>query len=269
MTHSLAEVKAVIVDLDGVLWRGRSPLSGVPSFFALLDQLGIRWLLASNNSTARPSAVIQRLAELGVSVRDDQVLTSALATARYLKHRMPDAGRVLVVGEDGLRDALEESGFELTDEAPDARAVVVGLDRSVTYARLAEASLAIRAGALFVGTNPDRTFPTERGLVPGNGALLAILETATDQAPVVVGKPEQIYFNLALEMVGSQPGAAMVLGDRLDTDILGGQRAGMLTCLVLTGVTDLSALQQSQIQPNWVFPDLVALAAALSEAHPA
>jgi HAD superfamily hydrolase (TIGR01457 family) len=268
MTASLSDIRSMIIDLDGVLWRGKTPLPGVPEFFMLLDRLGIRWLLASNNSTARPEAVLRRLADLGVQADEGQVLTSALATARYLRRTMPDARRVLVIGEDGIRHALEAAGFSLTDEAAQAEAVVVGLDRSVTYNRLAEATLAIRNGASFIGTNPDRTFPTERGLVPGNGALLAILETASDVQPIVVGKPEPIYFQLALEMVAGHPETTLVLGDRLDTDILGGQSAGLLTCLVLTGVTDQPALEQSELRPNWVFPGLIDLASALSEAHP-
>ncbi len=268
MTASLADVRSLIIDLDGVLWRGHKQLPGVHDFFSVLDRLEMGWLLASNNSTARPAAVCERLAGMGVRVSEEQVLTSALATARYLRRLMPDGQRVLVIGEDGIRFALEQAGFSLTDQAEEAQAVVVGLDRSVTYAQLAEATLAIRGGACFVGTNPDRTFPTERGLVPGNGALLSLLETATDKAPIVVGKPERIYFELALEMVGSRPEATMVLGDRLDTDIIGGQAAGMLTCLVLTGVSDRAALEQSQTQPTWVFPDLIALSSALSEAYP-
>lgn len=172
-----------------------------------------------------------------------------------------------MIGEDGLEHALTQSGFNLVDGAESAQAVVVGMDRSVTYDKLAEATLAIRNGAAFVGTNPDRTFPTPRGLVPGNGSLLAALQAATDQAPIIVGKPERRYFELALEKLGSRAETTLMLGDRLDTDIQGAQNAGLNTCLVLTGVTDRATLAQSSLKPTWVFSGLMELTAALDEAH--
>jgi len=201
----------------------------------------------------------------GVEIPNESILTSALATAGYLTKSLPSGAEILVIGEDGLSHALTQAGFAIVERADDAQAVVVGMDRAVTYDKLAEATLAIRAGAMFVGTNPDRTFPTERGLVPGNGSLLAAIEAATDQAPVVVGKPQLLYFDLALERLGSLPESTLMLGDRLDTDIQGGHDAGLKTCLVLTGVSDRAAVDVSPIKPTWVYPDLMALTAALKE----
>jgi 4-nitrophenyl phosphatase len=263
---SLAQMDSLIVDLDGVLWRGPEMLPGVNEFFDYVNRSGTRLLLASNNSTARPEAVRDRLEEVGVELPVKAILTSALATAAYLTRNLPAGANLLMIGEDGLEHALTQSGFSLVGGAESAQAVVVGMDRSVTYDKLAEATLAIRNGAAFVGTNPDRTFPTPRGLVPGNGSLLAALQAATDQEPIIVGKPERRYFELALEKLGSRAESTLMLGDRLDTDIQGGQNAGLNTCLVLTGVTDQAALAHSPIKPTWVFSDLMELTAALDEA---
>jgi 4-nitrophenyl phosphatase len=266
MTVSLRQIDSLVVDLDGVLWRGPQMLPGVKAFFDQVQDNGLKLLLASNNSTARPDAIRQRLERVDVQVPNQAILTSAIATAGYLKRTLPPGAKILMIGEDGLEHALIQAEFTLVDQADDAQAVVVGMDRAATYDKLAEATLAIRSGAAFVGTNPDRTFPTPRGLVPGNGSLLAAIEAATDTAPTVVGKPETLYFELALETLGSRPGSTMMVGDRLDTDIEGGQRAGLKTGLVLTGVTDQSGLDASQIKPTWVFPDLASLTAALVRA---
>ncbi len=263
---SLREMNSLIVDLDGVLWRGPEMLPGVKPFFDYLQLAGIKVLIASNNSTARPDVVQQRLEKVGVELPSRAILTSALATAGYLARTLPDKARILMIGEDGLEHALIQTGFALVSRAEEAQAVVVGMDRAVTYDKLAEATLAIRRGAAFVGTNPDRTFPTPRGLVPGNGSLLAAIQAATDQEPTIVGKPERLYFELALERLGSLAQTTLMLGDRLDTDIQGGHDVGLNTCLVLTGVTDRAALSRSQVQPTWVFSDLIELTASLRQA---
>jgi 4-nitrophenyl phosphatase len=264
---TLKDVAAMIIDLDGVLWRGPVVLPGVSEFFELLRDAGIKVLLASNNSTARPAAIQDRLGKLGVTISREEVLTSALATSAYLKRVLPSGASIFVIGEDGIRHALAEAGFALAPGADGAKAVVVGMDRQVTYAKLGEAALAIRAGAMFVGTNPDCTFPTERGLMPGNGSLLAAVQAATDQDPIVIGKPERTYFELGLEQLGTPPGETLMLGDRLDTDILGGQQVGLLTCLVLTGVVDQQAADASEIKATWVYPGLPELSAALRTAR--
>ncbi len=235
---SLAQIDSLIVDLDGVLWRGDEMLPGVKGFFDYIHQAGTKVLLASNNSTARPEAVCRRLEQVGVQLPVSAVLTSAQTTADYLSRTLPAKAEILMIGEDGLEYALTQAGFSLVGSARTAQAVVVGMDRGVTYEKLAEATLAIRNGAAFVGTNPDRTFPTPRGLVPGNGSLLAALQAATDRDPTIVGKPEKVYFELALERLGARAKTALMVGDRLDTDIQGGQAASLNTCLVLTGVTD-------------------------------
>lgn len=262
----LENVRGLIVDMDGVLWRGRQPLAGVIELFAWIRQRGFGCVLVTNNATASPDEVIQRLDEMGVPIQAEEVLTSAQATAQYLAGRLEAGSNLYAIGEAGLRQALRREGFDLLEAADHADAVVVGMDRQLTWGKLAEAALAINAGAAFVGTNPDPSFPTERGLVPGNGAILAALQAATGVDPTVIGKPEPHLFHQALTRLGVSAEQALVLGDRLSTDILGGQRAGIATALLLTGVTNVEDLDTSEIQPDFTFADLHAFLRAFQGA---
>lgn len=262
----LADVHALIIDLDGVLWVGETPLPGLHEFFRLLEERRLPYILASNNATTTPAAIHAKLQRMGVEVSPSRILTSADATAAYLQQRLGAGSAVLVVGENGLRTSLAAAGFLLKDQAHGVAAVVVGLDRGATYASLTEAAFAIRQGALFIGTNPDLTFPTERGPAPGAGALLALLQGATGANPVIIGKPEAFLFRHALQRLGTNAEATVAIGDRLETDILGGQRAGLRTLLVLTGVTSELALAESPIRPTWVFAGLPEITRALRTA---
>jgi 4-nitrophenyl phosphatase len=207
-----------------------------------------------------PQQYVAKLAGMGMEVHAHEVLTSSLATADYMKSIAPGGARVFAVGQDGLWAALREAGFALVED--DAEYVVAGMDFHITYERLAEATLQVRAGARFIGTNPDKTFPSERGIVPGCGALLAFLETATGVTPTVIGKPETAMMHQALARLGADPTTTAVLGDRLETDILAGQRAGLRTLLVLSGITDRAMLAGAKIQPDLVFADVADLHAA-------
>jgi 4-nitrophenyl phosphatase len=186
-----------------------------------------------------------------------EVLTSSLATAGYLAGIAPQGTRVFVVGMDGLQAALHEAGFALVED--DAEYVVAGMDFTICYERLAQAALQIRAGAAFIGTNPDLTFPSEQGIVPGAGSLLAFLEAATGVTPTVIGKPGTAMVEQAMAHMGAQPASTAMVGDRLETDILAGQRAGLRTLLVLSGVTDRAILTSSEIRPDLVFDDVAHL----------
>jgi 4-nitrophenyl phosphatase len=259
----LHAIRAVISDMDGVLWRGETLLPGVGEFFGALRRRRIPFVLATNNATATFPEIARRLEAVGLALRKEETLTSANAAASFLRHQLPAGASVLAVGEDGLTTALTQAGFHLVKHAAGAQAVVAALDRQVTWQKLTEAALAIRAGAMFVATNLDPTFPSERGLEPGAGALIAVLETATGCHPLLIGKPEPLLFLEALETLQSPAEATLVLGDRIETDILGGQRAGMPTGLVLTGVTTREILSTSPHQPDWVFEDLPALHRAM------
>jgi 4-nitrophenyl phosphatase len=259
----LHSMRGWILDLDGVLWRGRVGLPGAAEFLDRLRGRGSRLVLATNNATASPASVVLRLRELGAAAEPAEVVTSALAAAAHLRRILPQGTHVYAIGESALTRALVDQGFRLARRGDNVRAVVVGLDRRVNWRKLAEATLALRAGALFIGTNPDPTFPHERGEVPGNGALLAALQTASDREPTIVGKPEAPLFQTALERLGTSPDETVVVGDRLDTDIRGGQQAGLRTVLVLTGVARREDVRTADRPPDWVFDGLPDLTAAL------
>lgn len=244
----------LIIDMDGVLWRGAQVIPGAPEFIRFLRQRGIGFVLATNNSTRTAAQYQDRLAGFGIEVAPHEIVTSALATAGYLATQAEPGTPVYVIGGDGLRQALTEKGFVL--DSQQARYVVVGMDLELTFDKLRRATLLIRAGAGFVGSNPDKTFPSEEGMIPGAGATLAALEAATGVSPVIVGKPEPIMFQQALKRLGATAATTAMIGDRLETDILGGQRAGLKTILVLSGVTKASDLAASDLKPDWVFQDV-------------
>lgn len=260
------EIRALIIDMDGVLWRGQTLLGGVREFFRFLRGSQLRFVLATNNSAATFEKVSERLASAGATLQPEQFLTTAEACASFLTKHLPSGAPVYVIGERGLRQAITRAGFAILETSDTAEAVVVGLDFQVTWQRLSEAALALGRGVLFVGTNPDPSFPIERGLAIGNGALLAALQATTGCSPVLIGKPEPHLFLEALGRLRTLPVETVVVGDRLETDILGGQRAGLRTALVLTGVTQAQDLNGSSVKPDWVFENLHALRRAL-EGH--
>ncbi len=253
-----ANVKAMILDMDGVLWRADQPLLDMPRFFSELKELGIRVVFATNNGTRSIAQYVERLAGFGVPVEDWQVVNSAIATADYLSKQFPGGGPVFVVAETGVIEALAEKKFTLAkNEEPIA--VVAGMDRGMSYDKLAKAALLIRAGKPFIGTNPDLTFPMPYGLVPGAGATLAYLEAATSVHPVIIGKPEPYLYHFSIARLGTKPEETLAVGDRLETDILGGQRIGCPTVLVLSGVTSPADAARWQPQPNLTLPNLADL----------
>lgn len=262
MLVALEQMRALIIDMDGVLWHGDRPVPGLVEFFEVLRNRNIRFMLATNNASKTPEQFQQKLAGMGVTVETTEILTSAQATAFYLKTIAPGA-RVFVIGEDGLKSALEEMGFSLCIDGADY--VLCGMDRTLSWEKLAQATLNINAGAIFIGTNGDTTFPTERGMVHGNGAILAALQTATGVKPIVIGKPEPIMYQQAMARLGVSIDETVALGDRLETDILGAKRAGIAGILVLTGVTTREELEASDYKPEWVFENLRQLTAALSK----
>lgn len=250
----LRTVQNLIIDMDGVLYRGKEAIPGTAGFLDFLRERGIGFVLATNNSTRTPQQYVDKLAGMSVRIHTNEILTSAQATASYLAGIAPPGTRVFIVGQHGLRTALLEAGFLLVED--DAEFVVAGMDFDICYERLAQATLQIRTGAQFVGTNPDKTFPSERGIVPGAGSLLAFLETATGIKPAVIGKPGTAMMEQALARMSAHQNGSAVLGDRLETDILAGQRAGLFTLLVLSGITDQAMLAASEIQPDAVFEDV-------------
>jgi 4-nitrophenyl phosphatase len=258
----LSGIRALIVDMDGVLWRGGTFLPGVAEFFAFLRQRSLPFILATNNSTATPAGVSDRLAQCDVEIGLPEVLTSAMATATYLQQRLSPNAKIHAIGESAVRVALQQAGFDLTDATDEVDAVVIGFDREITWKKLAHAALAIQRGALFVGTNPDVSFPLEQGQAPGNGAFVKVVELTTGVHPLIVGKPEPLLYQQAAQILQVDPTTILAVGDRLETDILGAQRAGMATALLLTGVTAPESATDADIKPDWIFHDLPALVRA-------
>ncbi len=256
----LCAIRHLIVDMDGVLWRGEEPMPGLRQFFEFLHHWDVGYVLATNNSSHRPDQYVHKLARFGVEIPVECILTSAQATAAYLTDQAPPGARVYVIGEEGIRACLEEYGFVLTDQG--AEYVVVGWDRHLTWEKLRTATLLLHRGAVLIGTNPDTDFPTKRGPAPGNGAQLAALETATGVVPTVVGKPEPWLYEQGLRRMEARPESTAVVGDRLDTDIAGGQRLGLTGILLLSGITTEADLAVTPTPPDLVYPGLEALVQA-------
>lgn len=259
-----ADIKALILDMDGVLWRDTQALLDMPAFFKGVKELGIPVVFATNNGTRSIAMYVERLASFGVKAEPWQVVNSSIAVADYLSKEFPQGGPVWVVGEVGVVEALQERGFHLAVDSEDPVAVVAGMDRAMTYDKLSRAALLIRAGKPFLGTNPDLTFPTPHGLVPGAGATLAFLQAATSVKPLIIGKPEPHLYRFAIDRLGTRPEETLAVGDRLDTDILGGQRAGCPTVLVLSGVTSAADAVNWQPQPDLILPNLADLLPVLA-----
>jgi 4-nitrophenyl phosphatase len=265
-------INALIIDMDGVLWHGNKAIDGLIDFFQTLRELKLRFILATNNASQTPQQYVKKLADMGVTVDISEVMTSAMATALYLaEHMSPAQTRVFVVGEDGAIQALQEQGFTLTAPyeinsvtSKGADVVVCGKDHTINWDKLATATLNIRAGAKFIGTNGDNTLPTELGLIHGNGAILAALETATGVSPLIIGKPEPIMYQQAIAKLGADLSETIAIGDKLETDILGAVRTGIRSLMVLTGVSTEADLKASEYQPTWVMPDLRAVTEALN-----
>ncbi|MEV6301444.1 HAD-IIA family hydrolase [Actinoplanes sp. NPDC051861] len=259
--HLVGGYDLVIFDLDGVVYLIDKPIAGAAEAVERLRADGVTVAYATNNASRRAADVAALLTGMGVSAEPAEVLTSAGAAAALLAERLPAGSPVLVVGADALRDEVREAGLDPVLSAEDAPvAVVQGYGPEVGWKALAEAALAVRAGATWFATNTDRTLPSPRGPLPGNGSLIAVLRTALDRDPdVVVGKPQPGIFTAAAKLSGSE--RPLVVGDRLDTDIQGAVTAGMPSLLVLTGVSgpaDLLAAPPDR-RPTYVATDLSAL----------
>jgi 4-nitrophenyl phosphatase len=251
----LRDIRHLVIDMDGVLYRGAEPMPCLPEFFEFLRGQGIGFVMATNNSGSTPAQYAAKLAKMGAPVASDQIMTSGTATAAWLGGRYAPGTRVHVFGEDSLRTAMIEAGFTLADE--DAQVVAASIDWGVTYDKIKRAALLIRKGAAFVATNLDPTRPTEEGLVPGTGALIAAIEVGSGVKPVAIGKPEPTMFQMAMTQMGARPESTATLGDRIDTDMEGGRRAGLRTILVLSGGT--SRDEAEAYGPDFIFEDIADL----------
>jgi len=263
-------IQNLILDMDGVLWRGDTPMPGLAEFFERLRQLNIGFVLATNNASKTPAQYVAKLARFGVEAPESAVLTSAEATAEFLRGEYEGGTAVFVVGGAGLRQAVAKRGFRLLSveevmAGETAAVVAVGFYQEACYAEFAAGAICVHKGARFVGTNPDPTFPSEYGPLPGAGAFLALVETATGVAPTVIGKPGPLLFQDAMRRLGGTPENTAMVGDRLSTDIAGGIAAGIPTILLLSGITSREDLAGSDIQPDYVFADITELGKRLGD----
>jgi glycerol-1-phosphatase len=252
-----AGFRGVVFDLDGVVYLGKEVIPAAPGALEQVRGLGVKVAFVTNNSYRPPDLVAEKLNRLGVKAAPDEVLTSAQAAVRLLDGREGlDGVKVLVVGGPGLRQALAGAGALLVDGPAwrEAEVVAVGFDPELTYARVRDATLAIRAGARFVGSNPDTTLPAPDGLWPGAGATLALLQASTGVRPEVAGKPERALLDTAAAAIG--PGPYLMVGDRADTDLDGAHRLGWSTTLVLSGVTRPVDLPDLTVAPDHLLADV-------------
>ncbi|MEV6912212.1 HAD-IIA family hydrolase [Amycolatopsis sp. NPDC051071] len=251
---------AVLFDLDGTVYHGSTVVPGAPEALRALRDHGTAVRFVTNNASKAPAEVSAHLEALGLPAVPEEVHTSSQAAAALLGERLPQGAVVLVVGTESLSAEIASAGLRTVREAgPDVAAVVQGHSPDNTWAALAEACLAIRAGALWVATNVDATLPTERGLLPGNGSMVAALRHATGLEPLVAGKPAPLLFTTAAKDAGAE--RALVVGDRLDTDIEGAVAAGIDALCVMTGVADALSLLNAtpEERPRYLAQDLSGL----------
>ena len=261
LRSEFARYRAFLLDVDGVVWLGGKPIPGAPEALSALAEGGRKVVLLTNNSTRSREEYAERLRAICDWVSVGDIVTSGYATAAFLRERFGRL-RVYVIGEMGLVRELSLQGHVVLSEDGDglAEAVVVGLDRQLHYSKLRRALRAIARGALFVATNEDATVPAEGGAEPGAGSIVAALSTAAGRGPdYVVGKPSRYIFEVALRVAGASPSEALVIGDRVETDIVGARRVGAASALVLTGVTRESDLDRLSARPDYVLRSLADL----------
>jgi len=256
-----SHIKSLIIDMDGVIWKADSPIGDLASIFRRIRARGLKFVFATNNSTQTSEQYVERLKQFGVDVEPAQVVTSSQGVAHAIAQKFPRGAKVFMIGEDGIRMALEEKGFDIVtiENSAQAQAVVMGIDRDINFEKVAEATLLVRSGIPFYTTNTDKTFPTPRGEIPGSGAWVSIITTATDVQPIVAGKPFPFLMELSLEKLGTKKAATLVVGDRLETDIAAGQAVGCPTALVLSGVATREQAEAWKPQVDIIANDLSSL----------
>jgi 4-nitrophenyl phosphatase len=261
ITDHFPMLKGLILDMDGVLWHDSEPIGNLSEIFAQIQDLELDFILATNNATKTIQQYVEKLAGFGVQVKSEQIITSAVATFHYLQETLPDKKVVFIVGSESLKKDAQSRGFNLLLEGEQKQAdiVIVGLDPSMTYEKIGYAAKQIRAGAKFIATNTDATYPTPAGLLPGAGTVVAAVQTASGKEPLVIGKPSPSMYLQAMEVMGLTPDRLMCIGDRLSTDILGAHNGGFRSGFVLSGVNTLHDLEDWELQPDIIAENLTAL----------
>jgi NagD protein len=249
----LQHFKNYLMDMDGVLVRGSVAVPGADAVIRWFNEHGVPYLVLTNNPLYTPRDLSHRLHAAGLQVPAERIFTSAIATARFLKKQRPN-GKAFVIGESGLTSAMHEAGYILTDLEPDY--VVLGETLGYNFAQITRAIRLVAAGARFVATNPDPSGPGDGGLVPACGAMAALIQSATGVAPFFVGKPNPLMMRTALNYLGAHSEETVMIGDRMDTDIVSGVSSGLNTILVLTGVTRREEVARFPYQPTYVLDSI-------------
>ncbi|HLQ73013.1 MAG TPA: TIGR01457 family HAD-type hydrolase [Bacillota bacterium] len=242
-----------LIDLDGTIYCGNEVIDGAISFINYLNQSETPYVFVTNNSSKTEEEVVNHLKGMGIETTKNHILTSSIAAAKYIKRQFTHP-RCFVIGEHGLKRALQEEAIERVNE--EANVVVVGLDREITYEKLTEASLMIRAGAAFISTNKDAAIPTPRGFEVGNGAMTAAIQTSTNVQPTFIGKPEKIIMEEAVHMLGIDRSQLLMIGDNYETDIQAGIQSNIDTLMVYTGVTGEDEYDSLRVKPTYALRNL-------------
>ena len=251
-------IKGIILDLDGTVYRGACEIDGAGEFCANMASKGVRCLFVTNRSNRTPDEIQAQLNNYGIACNIEDIMTTSMAAAKHV-----GSGSAYMVGEEGLRQALEEQGITITENRPDY--VIVGWDRSVTFDKLKVATRLIHEGATFIATNPDPRLTTHEGIFPGTGAIVAAITTAAQQDPLVIGKPEPLLFNEAIEILGFERSHVIAVGDSLDTDIAAGGNAAIRTALMLTGHSLRKDVVDSEYTPTWICSSFLDLERIIEE----
>ncbi|WP_226669430.1 TIGR01457 family HAD-type hydrolase [Metabacillus litoralis] len=245
--------KGYLIDLDGTMYRGTEQIDAASDFVAYLVENNLPYLFVTNNSSQTPQQVADKLNKFQIQATKESVFTTSQATANYISEKKQNAA-VYAIGEEGLKQALMNNGHQLVEENPEY--VVVGIDREINYEKLSKACVAVRNGATFISTNGDIAIPTEKGLLPGNGALTSVISVSTNTSPIFIGKPERIIVEQALQELGIDRKDTLMVGDNYATDIMAGMNCGLDTLLVHTGVTTREHLLHLPEKPTYTVDSL-------------
>ncbi|MBI9050305.1 MAG: HAD-IIA family hydrolase [Anaerolineaceae bacterium] len=264
-----SNIKTILFDGDGVLWRAEEKISGFDHIFQILDQNHIQWALLTNNNTKTVQNYIDKLAKFGIETDESKIFSSSTITVAYVKKHYGAGASIFVVGMPALIETLQTAGFNVYhgETAPPEKvnAVVSGMDRAITHNKIKVAMRLILAGAEFIATNTDSSFPTPEGINPGTGMVIGALIGTTNIQPTVIGKPASEIYLTAIEQLGASPDSTIMIGDRLNTDIQGANIAGIKSVVVFSGVTSQEVYKESTIKADAAYPSIAELAQALEK----
>ncbi|WP_088006527.1 TIGR01457 family HAD-type hydrolase [Indiicoccus explosivorum] len=248
------DYRAYCLDLDGTVYRGNEGIEGAKEFVSMLQEAGIEPFFVTNNASRTQQQQSEKIRKFGIRADENRIISSAVAAAKYIRRNYPGKS-VFMIGSDGLREALDKEGVQRTDENADI--VLMGMDPDVNFDKLATACLEVRKGAVFISTNQDLAYPSERGMLPGNGAFTKLVAVSTGVQPLFIGKPEKHMLETIMEEWGIKNEELVMIGDNYETDILAGIRVGADTVHVNTGVTPASEAAKMSPPPTYLLENLL------------